>query len=267
MGEFTQMNSLVLHTHTGLGDHLITNGMVHAFSDRYDKVYVIHLKMFGESVRDLYKGFDKIETVEFEDRDINLYQRDKIADLARDTNSELIVVADPHLYYPRRLVLDKNGGLTAVHTAINFDRQFYELAGMHFSIRYTRCVIPESTKKSKKILKDLTSGKDFRLVHNTSSQSSTGYPIDMDAESPYVGLPIVEIKPGITNNIFDFVDLIKEAKEIHTVGSFFHNLVDSMTDKTSARLVFHNIMMKHETQINCFWNNHRWSQLNYDRKF
>ena len=261
------MNSLVIHTHTGLGDHLITNGMVHSFAERYDKVYVIHLNMFKESVQALYNGYSNIETVAFEDKDINLYQRDKIAELAKNTNSELVSIADPYLFYPRRLVLDKNGNLIRVNTAVNFDRQFYELAGMHFSIRYTKCKIPNSTKRSKEILMDLTKGKDFRLVHNTSSQSTTGYPIDMNAESPFSNLPVIEIKPGITKNIFDFVDLIKEAKEIHTVGSFFHNLVDSMTEQTLARLVFHNIMIKHETQINCFWNNNRWLQLDYDRKF
>jgi len=261
------MSSLVLHTHTGLGDHLITNGMVHAFADRYDKVYVIHLNMFRESIEALYKGFNKIQTVSFPDKDINLYQRDKISDLARDTNSELITIADPFIHYPRRLVLDKDGNLVVVNTPVNFDRQFYELAGMHFSIRYTNCKIPDSNKRSREIYNDLSKGKDYVLVHNTSSQSNTGYPLDMTNSTNYKHLPIIEIKPGITNNIFEFVDLIKNAKEIHTVGSFFHNLVDCMTDLTSARLIFHNIMMKHETQINCFWNNNRWIQLDYDRKF
>jgi len=261
------MTSLVLHTHTGLGDHLITNGMTHAFAERYDKVYVIHLKMFTESIQALYKGFDKIETVAFPDKDINLYQRDKIAELAKDTNSELISIADPFLYYPKRLVLNKDNEPVFIHTAINFDRQFYELAGMHFSIRYDMCKIPNSTQRSKEILMDLTKGQDFRLIHNTSSQSSTGYPVNIDMDSPFTNLPTIEIRPGISNNIFDFVDLIKNAKEIHTVGSFFHNLVDCMTDKTSARLVFHNIMMKHETQINCFWNNNRWLQIDYNNKY
>jgi hypothetical protein len=261
------MTSLVLHTHTGLGDHLITNGMTHAFAERYDKVYVIHLEMFSESIKTLYAGFDKIETVAFPDKDINLYQRHKINELAMDTNSELVSIADPYLYYPKRLILDKDGRPQFVHTAVNFDRQFYELAGMHFSIRYTKCRIPESTERSKEIFMDLTHGKDYRLVHKTSSQSTSGYPLLVDTNSPYQNLPLIEIKPGITNNIFDFVDLIKNAKEIHTVGSFFHNLVDCMTDKTNARLVFHNIMIKHETQINCFWNNNRWIQIDYDYKY
>lgn len=260
------MNSLVLHTHSGLGDHIITNGMVHAFADRYDKVYVIHLRMFSESIRALYSEFPNIKPVDFEDRDINLYQRDKIQQLAADTKSELVSIADPYLYYPRRLVLDKNGSLTAVNTPVNFDRQFYELAGMHFSTRYTRCVIPGSTEKSRKIYNDLSKGRDYVLVHNTSSQTSTGYPISMSETTKFPNLPVVEIKPGITNNVFDFVDLITNAKEIHAVGSFFQCLVDSMTNRTEARLVFHNIMMKHETQINCFWNNNRWDVIDYDRK-
>ena len=80
-------------------------------------------------------------------------------------------------------------------------------------------------------------------------------------------LPIVEIKLGLTENIFDFVDLIKNAKEIHAVGSFFQCLVDSMFDKTSADLNFHNIMMKHDTQLNCGWNDNRWNIIEYERKY
>ena len=69
------MTSIVAHTHTGLGDHIITNGMIHSFAEDYDKVYVPHIKMFGESIRALYKGYDKIETVELPDIDINLNGR------------------------------------------------------------------------------------------------------------------------------------------------------------------------------------------------
>ena len=261
------MASLVLHTHTGLGDHIITNGMAHSFSKDYDLVYIPHIKMFGESVRALYKGFEsKIKTIELPDIDINLNGRHLIKNLVDETNSEYIGICDPYLYYPRRLVCNSEGKLEYRNVATNFDRQFYELAGMHFSLRYEECKMPESTEKSKEIYNKLTNGEDFILVHNGSSQSSA-YPLNIKQTSKFPGLKLVEIKPGITNNVFDFVDLIKQAKEIHVVGSFFQCIVDSMTEQTDANLVFHNIMIKHDTQINCGWNNNRWTVIEYDRKY
>ena len=255
------MNTIVAHTHTGLGDHIITNGMIHSFAEDYDKVYVPHIKMFGESVRSLYAGYDKIETVEFPDIDINLHGQHLIDALIHDTNSEVARICDPYLYYPRRLILDKDGKLCYVHTATNFDRQFYELAGMHFSYRYTKCRIPPSTDKSNELYQTLSKGKNYILVHSNSSQSE-GYPLSIDSN-----LPVVEIKPGITDNVFDFVDLIRNATEVHVVGSFFQCLVDSMWNDVKGKLFFHNIMMKHDTQINCIWNNNSWNVVEYDRKY
>jgi len=261
------MDKLLLHTHTGLGDHIITNGMAHAFAERYDKVLVIHIKQLGESVRALYAGHNKIQTIEFPDIDVTRNGMDMVRKTAEIENAELISIADPYLVYPRRYLLDKDNNLTVQHVATNFDRQFYELAGMHFSIRYTKSRIPNSTKRSREILGDLSKGQPFRLVHNTSSQNNSGYPLEFQKFTKFHDLPFIEILPGITNNVFDFVDLIKHASEIHTVGSFFHHIVDSMIPQTNAELFFHNIMMKHDTQINCFWNNNRWSIVEYDRKY
>jgi len=261
------MASLVLHTHTGLGDHIITNGMAHSFSKDYDLVYVPHIKMFGESVRALYGGFEsKIKTVELPDIDINLKGRHLIKNLVDETNSEYIGICDPYLYYPKRLICNSEGKLEYRNIATNFDRQFYELAGMHFSVRYEECKIPDSTDKSKEIYNKLTNDEDFILVHNGSSQSAA-YPLSIKQSSKFLGLKIVEIKPGITNNVFDFVDLVKQAKEIHVVGSFFQCLVDGMYNQTNANLVFHNIMIKHDTQTNCGWNNNRWTVIEYDKKY
>ena len=92
-------------------------------------------------------------------------------------------------------------------------------------------------------------------------------PVALDQVSKHKNLRVVKIQTGITNNVFDFVDLIKKAKEIHVVGSFFQCIVDSMVDQTSADLYFHNIMIKHDAQINCAWNNNRWIQLEYRNKY
>jgi hypothetical protein len=51
------------------------------------------------------------------------------------------------------------------------------------------------------------------------------------------------------------------------VGSFFQCIVDSMVKQTAANLVFHNIMIKHDTQTNCGWNDNRWIVIEYDRKY
>jgi hypothetical protein len=95
--------------------------------------------------------------------------------------------------------------------ATNFDRQFYELAGMHFSIRYTYAKMPESTDKSLEIYKQLTNEEDFILVHDNSSISSQ-LPLALDQVSKYKNLKVVKIQMGVTNNVFDF-ELIQNARQ------------------------------------------------------
>ena len=105
------MKSLVLHTHTGLGDHVITNGMVHSLTEDYDKVYVPHIQMFSESINALYKGFDKVEPVPLPDIDINLNGRHLIQQIVDETKSEYMCIGDPLIYYPARIVMNSKGEL------------------------------------------------------------------------------------------------------------------------------------------------------------
>jgi len=261
------MKKLVLHTHTGLGDHIITNGMVHAFTEQYDLVFVPHIKMFSPSINDLYKDHAKIRPVALPDIDVTLKGMHLLHELREKENADMVSIADPYLYYPRRLIQNSEGNFEFRHVATNFDRQFYELAGMHFSLRYTKCKLPGSTKKSKQLYQEISKGNEYILVHNTSSQNTSGYPLDINRVTQNKGLPIINIVPGITDNVFEFYDLIVNASEIHAVGSFFQCLVDSLWKKISCPMFFHNIMIKHDTQINCRWNDNRWMILDYDRKY
>ena len=261
------MKKLLLHTHTGLGDHIITNGMVHAFTEQYDLVLVPHIKMLNTSIVALYDNFPKIKPVMLPDIDITRNGMHLLQEIREKENAEMVSIADPYLYYPRRLLQNSQGNLEYVNVPTNFDRQFYELAGMHFSYRYTKCRLPESTANSKKILNELSKGGNYILVHNTSSQTSTGYPLQIEQVTKNKGLPVINIVPGITDNVFEFYDLIVNASEIHAVGSFFQCLVDSLWEKVSCPMFFHNIMIKHDTQINCRWNDNRWMVLDYDRKY
>ena len=260
------MKSLVLHTHTGLGDHIITNGMVHSFIEDYDKIYIPHIEIFSESINALYKGFNKVEPVPLPNIDINLDGRHLIQKIVDDTKSEYICIADPLLFYPFRIFFNSKGELEMRHVATNFDRQFYELAGMHFSIRYTDARIPASTERSLEIYKQLTNEEDFILVHDISS-INVDLPLAIKDISKKAGLRVVKVTLDISNNIFDLVDLIKRAKEIHVIPSSFFCIVDSIVKETTADLFLHNILIKYDAQTNCQWNDNRWNVIEYRNKY
>ena len=77
------------------------------------------------------------------------------------------------------------------------------------------------------------SKKDYILVHQ---QSSIGkFFIDIKSK-----LPVIEIRPGLTNNMLDYVKIIQNASEIHCIDSSVMNLIDGMKLKTDD-LFFHTI--------------------------
>ena len=255
------MNKLLLHTHSGIGDHIICNGMVHSYAEKYDIVYVPHLKMYGESVRTLYDGFSKIIPVEFPNIDLNR-NRHLLQDFAIKNNAEMISIADPDIQYSNHLRILEDGNAHWVTLAIGSDRQFYELADLTFSTRYNKCHIPENTIKSEELYVKLSNKKPYVLVHRYSSGRKLGYPLVINTH-----LNVVEITENITNNIFDYLTLIKNANEIHVVPSSIGCLVDSIATKIKAKLFFHNVKCSVETQVNCKWNNFRWIVVDYNRKF
>lgn len=254
---------LLLHTHTGLGDHIICNGMVHAFAEVCDVVYVPYRKFFRESMQTLYEGFSNIELLEFPDIDITR-NKHLLEDFANKNNCSMLSAADPEIQYTRLLRKLPNGQLDYANLAISSDRQMYEIVEVPFSARYTKCQIPQNTKNSKKLFDSLYKGRDYMLVHRYSSNKPDGYPINVAVSGNINNLDIIEIKEGATNNIFDYMDLIYNAKEIHVVPSSVGCLVDSVVDRTSARLFFHNIKACVETQVNCRWNNNRWGVIGYE---
>jgi hypothetical protein len=260
------MKNILIHTHTGLGDYFITNGIMHSYTLNYDKVYLIYIKMFRETVQELYKGFESITPIEFPDVDVTKTAMREVRQTAQNLNAEMISLADPYLHYPERLIFNKDQNLVKLNVAVNFDRQFYELAGLPFACRYTNCRIPAKTERSEEIYQTLSGGEDYILIHGGSSQQDD-YGLAIDQLTSYKDLKRVYIKPGVTNNVLDFVTLIERAKEIHAVGSFFQCLVDSMVKRTKADLIFHDVMMKHETQVSNKWNDYRWKVVNYGVKY
>jgi hypothetical protein len=60
----------------------------------------------------------------------------------------------------------------------------------------------------------------------------------------------------------EYVELIKNAEEIHCIPSSFHCLVDGI--ETPAKLFFHDIREKTSMAVNSIWNNHRWTMVNYN---
>jgi hypothetical protein len=256
------MSSLVINAHMGLGDHIISNGMVHYFAEEYDTIYIPHYERYGISIRSLYEGYDNIITCEYPDNDADKYGEQLTNYLVNATGSEYLAVGHPYLSYTRFLFFEDKNTLVSKRICIDFERHMYENAGLHYSFRYSHCKLPKSTKASRYLLNTLTKGEPYRLIQSAGSKRE--YPLDLSFSDN--NLLTIKIEKGHTDNVFDFYDLIINAKEIHVIGSFMHPYVDSLFSVTSADLYYHSIVCEHVSTINSTLNKYCWNIIDYRYK-
>ena len=127
-----------------------------------------------------------------------------------------------------------------------FDEIFYKQAGIDFQHRYTSFYVPDDSENMISIPKS-----KFRLIHQESSLGN--YSLNIESND----LINVFVSKNLGRNIFSYINLIKNAVEIHCVDSAFIHLVDSY--KLSNKLVFHDVRKDKYK----FHFNNQWKTINY----
>lgn len=154
---------------------------------------------------------------------------------------------------------------------ILWDEQWYSYYQIPFGYRYTGFHLPKNLDSSKALHDKLVINPRYILTHNQWSNRDPA-PIDIHSWRESAGLDsldqfqIIDLKSSLTRNLLDFIDLIIHAEEIHCVQSGIFCLVDSITDKTNAKLFYHDIRKNIVMRINNQWNNHRWCTINYQHQ-
>lgn len=209
------MEAIIYH-HLGLGDHFICNGLVNLISERFDKVFLITKEHNFETISCLYKDNEKVEVISIkkEPEDIELFSR----------INDLKVVKIGFVDFSNK----------------TFDRSFYSQLGVDFSRRYTNFKLPEQIENSEEIYNKLVTEFPYCLIHRVCSQEIFDLNIDTN-------LPRIYIQPGVTNNLLDYVKIIKNASEIHCVDSSVYHLIDSID--VPGKLYFHDVRSSSDNKI------------------
>jgi|15BtaG_2_1085339.scaffolds.fasta_scaffold08133_3 hypothetical protein len=222
------MKELCIHHHLGLGDHFVCNGLVHEISKKYSKIHLPAKKHNFDTVDCLYKDWDNIFVFEVTDE-----YKDVAAHCLKNNIPVLKV------------------GFDYLNICADFGNVcFYKQLGLDFSIRYTNFKLPNEIANADILYDKLAPPtEEYCLVHQQSSVENFQINIQSD-------LPIIEIKPGFTNNLLDYVKIIKNATEIHCIDSSVINLVDGMALETD-KLFFHEIKT-------CPWKiSDKWNKIKY----
>lgn len=235
-----------------LGDNFVYSGIVHYYGDRCTELHVPSGEENFDTLTTLYQEHPHIKVVQMLPYDQGENQYVEKFGLSRIVRHDMF----------RTQI---NG-----HTiSIMWDEQIYTQFELPFSLRYSNFRLPSNIAGSQELYQQLAGDEPYALVHRGTSVYPNGMPLDITGFRKASGMPdikIVEVKPGITPDLMQYVDLIKNATEIHCVPSSFFCLVDSIHRETNARLFYHDVRANTIMRVNSKWNNYPWTMITYGNK-
>lgn len=225
---------LIVYTHQGLGDIICCYGIIKTIlEESYGNIIIPGKKPFIDSIMYLYKEESRLGVLPITDTsDINI-EVAEVYSFAEQNNLEILQIGFANVKHPFHY------------------NQFFD----QVNIPYRRSweIFPDfkSSDPSKKLYDSLSlENKDYILEINTNTSGTFELKIDST-------LPRVKVfKSNFGAGIFDWIDVIVNANEIHTVGTGAFHLIDRIENfNKDCSLYFHNVRHDfHTIDTNWEWN-------------
>ena len=189
-------NSIYIHHHLGLGDHIVCNGLVRKIvSDNEGSDITLAVKQHNlKSVKSLYKG----SAIKFDP-------------ILNDIEAQ-------HNYPIYSKVIRVGFEYCDIN---NWETSFYALCGLDYSLRYSNFKIERDYDSEKLLLSKLSLPDKYIFCNINSSVGE--FPITIES-----GLPKIYLQP-LTDSIFDWIPVIEGAQEIHTIDSSIFHLMKQLS--------------------------------------
>jgi len=212
-----------IYHHLGLGDHIICNGLVRHYCKLYDNIVLFSYTHNLDNVSYMYKDLKNLEIFDFK-------SESEIVEFIIKNNlqSNLIRVGFEKL----NEYLDK----------MTFDQAFYNMIGLDFSIRFDQFYFNQNKKTENLVCKTLNPNNEKYIF--VIDDPKRGYNIDMNKVTD--GYKI--IRNDYQFKLFDYIKLLKNAEEIHTMQTAFLDLINSYKmDK--PKIYRHTYVRQYESSI------------------
>lgn len=210
----------IFRGHMGLGDHIICNALVRHLAK--EDIVIVPVKKHNEtSVKFMFSDNENIIVMPFKgDKEADKFCRKKAKE-----GIEIIWNGDVG---PAHETWEKSTS--------NFDRRFYEQVGVDFNLRWDGFKIPENRFDWRRLFNkrfpNIEPG-EFIFLHNTSSTEVRKIN-EKYLQHDFIFVPDIRF----TNNIFDYVGLLENAKGVHCINSSFLCLAGSLNLKCELHYHF-----------------------------
>lgn len=182
---------IYIHHHLGLGDHIVCNAIVREQYNNFGPITLAVKKHNYSSVKQLYN-----------DINIQYHQVDSDSDCYPN-----------YFRYPTlRIGFEK--------CRSDWERSFYDQMGMNYSDRFTKFYIRRDESRESDIRAKLNLPERYAFCNFRASSGKHSF----EAETK---LPKVFLEP-LSDSIFDWIGIIENAEEIHTIDSSIFQLVKQL---------------------------------------
>ena len=216
------MEQLFIYQQTQIGDHILCYPIVRHYSEIYNKVYVFTRPLGDRHINNIKRLYSSLPNV----RIILSADHNHTLDFMK-INPDNNYLVFGHEDYRERLSKDPN---------TQFDRYFYETAGVPFEDKWNNFYIKRDLLKEREVFYNVLKLKDGEEYIFLQEDKTRGYVIDRKYVDP--SLKIIETSRNPNVNIFDFLYTIENAKEVHQINSSFLTLIDMLQLKNNG-LFYH----------------------------
>jgi hypothetical protein len=235
--------NLVIIPHTELGDTLIINGVIRHYSTIYDKIIYICRKNYYDQISFMYSDnkniliypinlggeiyYELINHIQINNEMINTFDKYNIDFIPMKTFKKI--------YNPRILsdiIVKRNDDYT------DYPNFMYDELNLDPNIRYTKFKINRDYDKEIELYNKLVNiiGKDYIIIIDDKVRN---YNIDIK-HVQNKNLPLFYISNNSQNSdtrlndlkdtyIVNYIKILENAKEIHTIESSMHILIDQLS--------------------------------------
>lgn len=230
-------NIVIIHHHTGLGDHFNCAGMVRMISKKKDAhCFVITKDKYIDIIKYMYKNDDDISvsTIPSEpwqlEREFAKNEYKKICELYDSlfehftASKEFISIGHENYPWNQPILKVKNPW-----------EIFYDQLKFDYSIRTEYFLWPENQKEELQVYNELNpSGEEYAFIHEDASR-------DLLIDRTKITTKNIISNPQNINP-FLLKEVIKNAKEIHCIDSSMKCLIDLMPEnELKGDLFLHNV--------------------------
>jgi hypothetical protein len=244
---FKLFDTLLIRSPDSLGDILVANGLFHHFIEKANKTIIGIGDVYYEATKCLYQDFKNVEVVS-----ANVFEQ-----LKKENKGFLLpqpTLSETPVHY---------GDGTFGSVFISWDQQYYNSFDLPYSMRSKNFKMPKHIEGAKELKEKLTEGEKDYIVVNRYMGPENRFVDYMVSQFNPNNYKVVEIVPGVTNNALQYVELLKNAKQIHVLPTSFFHIAESMIEDITKDLYFHHVRRNFFCTINNRWNNYSWTVVNY----